>query len=93
MNEIAEYIWLFTAGALLTVGSIERTILAGEGRWVLSGLSAFIVSLTMWYSVRAAADHDCFSFGIFSAGTVVASSLSGLYHKFRSTTTKSNSDS
>ena len=72
---------LFFMGCLLTVGSIERTLKAGEGKWAKSGFYALMVSLSTWYSLKAVASDDCISFAAFSAGTIVASAASGKIHK------------
>jgi hypothetical protein len=73
-------VWLFFMGAVLTIGSIERTLKAGEGKGFLAGFYALLVSLSTWYSLRAAAANDCLAFGIFSAGTIAASVFSGFSH-------------
>ncbi len=72
--------WLFLMGCVLTVGSIERTLKAGEAKSLLAGFYALLVSLSTWYSLRAAASEDWFAFAVFSAGTIFASIVSGIFH-------------
>lgn len=81
---LLELAWLFIMGAFLTVGSIERTLKAGEGNWALSAFYTLIVSLATWYSLRAAAEEDCISFAVFSAGTIFASAITALLHRKKS---------
>lgn len=79
----ANIILLFFMGAVFTVGSIERTLKAGSGNWIMSGFYALTVSISTWYSLRTAASNDCISFAIFSAGTVFASCMIGILHSKR----------
>ncbi len=67
-------------GCVLTIGSIERTLKAGEGKPFTAGFYALLVSISTWYSLTAAASEDCFAFAIFSAGTIFASMASGRFH-------------
>ena len=76
------YAWLFLMGALLTLGSIERTLQAGDGKWFVAGISSAIVSATTWYSIQAAAGQNCKLYASFAIGTVLATMLSAKYHEF-----------
>lgn len=82
-----EYAFAFVMGALLTLGSIERTLQAGAGRWMSAGFSAALVSLTTWFGVTAAASHNCILYGAFGLGTVLATVMSAKTHEAPDTKT------
>jgi hypothetical protein len=76
-------IWFYTffMGMILTIGSIERTLQAGEGRWFTAGISSLLVSLATWFSITAAAEQDCILYGVFAAGTILATVLTAKHHQ------------
>lgn len=71
----------FICGFILTVGTIERTIQASEGRIWHAGAATLAVTMTTWFSITAAADHDCLLYGSFAAGTVIATMLTARWHR------------